>query len=337
MRRHILGQTGIDVSQLGFGCVKLTTHRERRDAVRVLENAFARGITHFDVARAYGFGRAESILGEFLRGKRDRVTVATKFGIQPPSGVAGNRWIIDLAKKILSPFPSLLRRAKQRGAALVHSGVFTPAIAIQSLETSLRELHTDYVDLLLLHEATPADSASHPLIEALRQQVARGTVRSFGVASDFRKLGEDPHGVPAAYQVLQFEDNAHARNLRTLSQGTERGVITHSIFQPASPLQNVVAAQPALARKFSSEINANLVDPTVIGSLLLHYALRSNLNGVVLFSSSDPQRVLANVHDAESGRYDERQLSQFVEFVDMALTPISLFNAGSTPSRQAAS
>ena len=85
MRRHILGQTTLEVSQLGFGCVKLTTHADRRDAVRALETAFAEGITHFDVARAYGFGRAEGILGEFLLGKRDQVTVATKFGIQPPS------------------------------------------------------------------------------------------------------------------------------------------------------------------------------------------------------------------------------------------------------------
>ena len=62
-------------------------------------------------------------------------------------------------------------------------------MAIRSLETSLRELHTDYVDLLLLHEATLADAASKPLIDALQEQVARGTVRAFGVASDFHKLG----------------------------------------------------------------------------------------------------------------------------------------------------
>src|SRR6476469_451778 len=103
MRRQILGPSLMEVSRLGFGCVKLTTHRERSDAVRILDQAFALGITHFDVARAYGFGRAEYILGEFLRGKRDRVTVATKFGLVPPSGIGGNRRVIDLAKRILSP------------------------------------------------------------------------------------------------------------------------------------------------------------------------------------------------------------------------------------------
>ena len=69
---------------LGFGCVQLTTHREASEAVSMLERAFALGITHFDVARAYGFGRAEGILGKFLRGRRDQVTVATKLGLHPP-------------------------------------------------------------------------------------------------------------------------------------------------------------------------------------------------------------------------------------------------------------
>jgi aryl-alcohol dehydrogenase-like predicted oxidoreductase len=53
-----------------------------------LEEAFAQGITRFDVARAYGLGRAEGILGEFLGSKRQQVTLATKFGIKPPSGLA---------------------------------------------------------------------------------------------------------------------------------------------------------------------------------------------------------------------------------------------------------
>jgi len=332
MRRHILGHTDLEVSQLGFGCIKLTTHADRRDAVRILEEAFAQGITHFDVARAYGFGRSEGILGEFLRGKREKVTVATKFGIQPPSGLAGRRWTIDLAKKLLSPFPALLRRAKQRGSNRVQSGMFTPAIAIRSLETSLRELRTDYIDVLLLHEANLSEALSQPLVEALQQQVERGTVRAFGVASTFDKLGIAFSQIPAAYQVLQFEDNVRTRNLRTVQHETDRALITHSIFRPTSSLQNAVAANADLASRFSSEINANLREPSVIGSLLLHYALQSNADGVVLFSSSDPQHVSANVHDASTARYDQQQLSRFVEFVDAVLTPSALFARADTSS-----
>jgi D-threo-aldose 1-dehydrogenase len=320
MRRHALGQTSLEVSQIGFGCVKLTTHENRRDAVQALETAFASGITHFDVARAYGFGRAEGILGDFLQGKRDRVTVATKFGIQPPSGIAGSRWAIDLAKKALGPFPGLLRRARQRGSEMVQSGMFTPTIMIESLETSLRELRTDYVDLLLLHEATLAEAASEPLLDALQKQVARGTVRVLGVASAFSKLRKDLNKVPTEYSVLQFDDNAHTRNLERV-ENMDRALITHSIFQPAESLRSAIAANAELARRVSREVGADVKEPSVIGSLLLHYALQNNPNGLVLFSSSNPQHISANAVDAMSSRYDKQQVDGFANFVRTAFGP----------------
>lgn len=150
MRKRVLGDTGIEVSVLGYGCTQLTNVPNRREAIRLLESAFSLGITHFDVARSYGFGRAEGIVAEFLRGKRQSVTVATKFGIQPPSGIVGNRWVIDAAKWLLGPFPNLLQRTKDRGSALGTSGIFTAANGVESLETSLRELRTDYVDIFFM-------------------------------------------------------------------------------------------------------------------------------------------------------------------------------------------
>lgn len=319
MRKQMLGPNLMEVSRLGFGCVKLTIHRERREAVHILEHAFDLGITHFDVARAYGFGRTEYILGEFLRGKRGRVTVATKLGLMPPSGLSGNRWVINLTKKVLSPFPKLLRRAKERGAIMGQAGVFTPEAAIRSLETSLRALETDYVDMLLLHEATLADAASEPLVETLQQQITKGKVRCLGIASDFRKLSGDASLLPGAYQIVQFDDNAHTRNLKTLAHRDERSLITHSIFRPAKSLREAIAAHPEIAEQFSLRIGAELRNPEVIGSLLLHYALRSNTEGAVLFSSSDPKRLDANVRDSESRGYSDAQLSTFVEFVDEIL------------------
>jgi D-threo-aldose 1-dehydrogenase len=314
MRKNTLGQTGIETSHLGFGCVQLTAHGDRSEAIRILEHAFALGITHFDVSRIYGFGRAEGILGEFLRGKRHQVTVATKFGIQPPSGLAGNRRVIDLAKKLLGPFPNLLRRARQRGSKMVQSGVFTPQSAVQSLESSLRELGTDLIDVFLLHEATLVDAASEALIEALQRQVDRGTIRSFGIASGFHNLQKDATRVPPVYQVLQFEDNAAAQNIQTLLHREGRALITHSIFQPFLPLCEAVTTLPAVTQEYASQLSLNLADPTVLASLLLQSALRSNSTGVVLFSSTNQERVACNVRDAESPQYDDQQLSGFLEF-----------------------
>jgi len=314
MNRNTLGQTGITTSHLGFGCVQLTSHADRREAVGILEHAFARGITHFDVSRIYGFGRAEGILGEFIRGKRQKVTIATKFGIQPPVGLAGNRRVIDFAKKMLGPFPGLLRRVKQRGSQMVQTGVFTPQAAVESLEASLRELGTDFVDIFLLHEATLADAANEDLVETLQRQVARGTIRCFGIASAFEKLGTDGSAISSAYKVLQFEDNVAAKNAATLQLRGGRGLITHSIFQPLRPLPKAITDSLILNRKLSTGLRLDPGDPNLFGDLALQYALRANPAGVILFSSKNQDRVAHNIRVAESRPYHDEQLDAFASF-----------------------
>jgi aryl-alcohol dehydrogenase-like predicted oxidoreductase len=323
MRRIALGTTGISTSQLGFGCSRLTALGSRREAIALLESAYACGITHFDVARIYGFGRSEGILGEFLRGKRDGVTVATKFGILPPSGLSGNPGLIQVAKKILGPFPKLLGRLRQRGASKTKMGVFTAENAVQSLELSLRELGTDFVDVFFLHEATLADAESEPLIEALQLQVKRGTIRSFGLATDFAKLQEDAGRVPAAYRILQFDDNAASRNLSRLSHHENFSIITHSVFQPFARIREASAAHLEWTQKYSRQMALDLTDAKVLGALLVQYALHSNASGITLFSTTDPRRVDLNARDAYACAFSEEQLTDFVEFLDLVLRPLA--------------
>ncbi|MGD0540169.1 MAG: aldo/keto reductase [Tepidisphaeraceae bacterium] len=321
MRRLTLGKTGLEMSVLGFGCAKLTAH-PRNEAIGVLETALANGVTHFDVARLYGLGWAEGILGEFLKGKRDRVTVTTKFGLKPPGGWVKHRRLVYAAKKVLKIFPPVVKLMQKRAHQGVQGGKFTPQDAAQSLETSLRELGTDHVDVLLLHEAELIDLASEPLIRYLEQQIAKGTVKCVGVGSYCAKLPADLGRIPGVYQVVQFDDSAHVRNLERLAGRQGRGLITHTIFGPALPLVNAVRERPAVAREWVAKIGVDLSDAKAINSLLLHYSLGANPDGVVLFSSIRAQHVQANALDAASGsRYDAKQLACFVEFVDAILGP----------------
>jgi aryl-alcohol dehydrogenase-like predicted oxidoreductase len=317
MLRRILGPTAFEVSPLGYGCSQLTTFRSRREAWRLLEFAFAEGITHFDVARGYGFGRAEGILAKFLQGKRDRVTVATKFGIQPPTGWQGNRFVIDTTKRLLRPFPGLLQGAKNHGSSITKSGTFTPAAAIESLEKSLHELRTDYIDILFLHEATLSDARNEALIQAL-SLVAAGKVRSLGIASDFEKLQPSPLSLPSNYQVIQLNDDAATRNLPKLVRKEKQAVIVHSVFKPLVSLRTAALAQPDVVRKFSSQVQLDLADQSVLGYLLLQHALASEAD-LVLFSSTSAARVSANVKSASTDCLDKKQLAIFTDFVDTLL------------------
>src|SRR5215831_14662158 len=70
-------------SVVGMGCASLGSRVGRREGLTALNRAFGGGITWFDVAPSYGDSAAESILGEFARGKRDKLQICTKVGIRP--------------------------------------------------------------------------------------------------------------------------------------------------------------------------------------------------------------------------------------------------------------
>jgi aryl-alcohol dehydrogenase-like predicted oxidoreductase len=81
---RVLGRGGPIVSAQGFGCMSITippiTESDEADSVALVEHAIDLGITFFDTADVYGEGRSESILGRAVRGRRDDVVIATKFG-----------------------------------------------------------------------------------------------------------------------------------------------------------------------------------------------------------------------------------------------------------------
>lgn len=130
----------------------------------------------------------------------------------------------------------MLRRTKKHGATGTTRN-FTPEAAIQSLHTSLRELRTDWLDVLFLHEATLANAANASLLQVLQRQVAAGTVRSLSIASDFGKLGNDASLLPPSYEIVQCNDNATERKLPRLTGHAGRTLIMHSIFKPARQIQ----------------------------------------------------------------------------------------------------
>jgi aryl-alcohol dehydrogenase-like predicted oxidoreductase len=317
MHRITLGHTSLRTSILGFGTAALTSLNDRRAALRLLEAAFEAGITHFDTARLYGFGHAENIVGEFLRGRRDAVTVATKFGLEPPSGMARNATFISLAKRLVRRAPFLRKVARRRAAAMVTGGNFTPEAANRSLETSLRELGTDHVDLLLLHECTLEDSRHDDLLQYLQSQVTRGTVRAVGVATAADNLRGDLTPFPAIYQVVQLQNNVLDRRLPSLTGRAGRDIVTHSALAPMRTLPNAFDRHPQLLAEWLRAGGPDPREPGTLARLLLAYAVGANHDGVVLFSTTHPERIHQNVDGiGNPGALDEgRRFAELVRAV----------------------
>jgi len=187
---------GICSSALGFGCAPILGSVGGRQAEAALNLALELGVTHLDVAPSYGFGEAEKWLGKFLRGRRNEVVLATKFGIEATS-VA--RW--------LGPVKPLVRALKGRQGKEIKEGLVAKKPAGEQekdakrrpgrffrrpemnqknlekgVERSLRDLRSDYIDLLLLHEPPRALPAWAELREAAERMKRAGKIRAFGVA-----------------------------------------------------------------------------------------------------------------------------------------------------------
>jgi D-threo-aldose 1-dehydrogenase len=289
----------------------------RRDSLRLLEVAFDAGITHFDVARSYGYGEAESAVGEFAATRRGAVTIATKLGVAPPARSRG----MDLARagaRVLARAVPPARRLMRRGAErMVTSGSFELEAARESLETSLRELRTDYVDLLLLHDCAPED-VTPELLEFLRGRVAAGQVRCYGIATGREAAREilatnegEPLVVQAPFDPLELEAMA------ALPNGA--GFIGHSVLgDGVERLQARLAGAAIEIEPWSGRLGADLSQRADLGRLLIRVAIAANPDGVFLFSSRDEGRIRANAALGEADPGDAELPRRFADLLAAA-------------------
>ncbi len=101
--------------RLGFGCAQLLRLPRRRDRRRLLDAAFDAGLRHFDVARMYGLGMAEGEVGRFARDRRAEISIATKFGIDPPRRTMAR--LQAPARAALARMPALRSAVKRRDSS----------------------------------------------------------------------------------------------------------------------------------------------------------------------------------------------------------------------------
>ncbi len=302
MREIPLGETGLSTTVIGYGCAGLMRPAMEADRQALLKAAFDCGIRHFDVARYYGHGQAEGILGRFIADTRcrDEITVTTKFGMEPPamSGSSRGRFLMGFARKVASIHPSVRKLLSARASAGVRKNCFDVASARQSLETSLRELRTDHIDLFLLHEATLEDTQSEGLLEFLEDAKTVGKIRAFGLGSEFPLVPPILEKNPAVTGVIQIANCLGQWNRRLLPQSNERVVNTHGALKVLPALESGLKSAPNdLVRAWEV---MGLSDPSALAGWILGLAMHDNPCGISLFSSTQPARIRSNVAAALS-------------------------------------
>jgi D-threo-aldose 1-dehydrogenase len=303
-----LGTTGIETTALGFGSANLFRLPSAAQRAQVLRAAYDAGVRHFDTAPMYGLGLAESEIGRFARGRRDTITIATKFGIAPTRLARCLGHVQRPARRILEARPALRNRAQEKAAGpqsgpagrLLYSAEgYHPAAARKSLERSLRALGTDYVDLLLLHNPPPGSVCSEDIRSCLEDARQAGLIRSWGLAGELAPCLQIGAGFTAGLPVLQVRDDIWLRSPRSVPADVD-GLITFGILgRTYTRLLRRLAADPAERARWTELTGMDCGNPELVASLLLAAGLRINSAGIVLFSTIRPHRILQAVAAAQ--------------------------------------
>ena len=149
MKYSVVGSSTLNVSQIGFGCMSLPP--DEKAAIPVLNRAIDLGINYLDTADIYDDGINEQLIGKAIKGKRDKLIVASKAGnVRRPDGDLD--W--NPTKKHI----------------------------LECIEKSLKRLNTDFIDLYQLHGGTINDNIDETIeaFELLKQQ---GKIRFYGISS----------------------------------------------------------------------------------------------------------------------------------------------------------
>lgn len=185
LRTRKLGSQGLQVSAVGLGCMGMSQSygpADEAESIATLHRAIELGCTFLDTAEVYGPHTNEALLGRALKGKRDQVTIATKFGFKLLDG-------------------------KQVGAERDSR----PATIRSAVEGSLKRLATDHIDLLYQHRVDPAVPAED-VAGTVGELIVEGKVRFFGMSEAGAANIRRSHAVHPVTAV-QSEYSLWERNL----------------------------------------------------------------------------------------------------------------------------
>ncbi|MFQ5432417.1 MAG: aldo/keto reductase [Nitrospinota bacterium] len=218
MEYRKLGSTDIEVSVIGFGAWQIGGQpfwesKGEAESLSAVTAALENGVTLFDTAPVYGFGRSETIIGRALKAARDKVVIATKCGLL---------W------------------NKEEESAIYRS--LKPDSVKNEVEQSLRRLSTDYIDIYQIHWPSPTDP-----LEATMETMARlkeeGKIRAIGV-SNF-----DTERLKGAMQVTRVDSIQPKYNL--LEREAEQELLPYCAEKDIGVLVYSPLASGLLTGKYS--------------------------------------------------------------------------------------
>jgi aryl-alcohol dehydrogenase-like predicted oxidoreductase len=232
--------------------------------------------------------------------------IATKLGILPPKRNLVLDFAKPIARQVFKVFSSLrMRSATQfvqsqvvrHATSRTATGQFDPVTAKKSLDTSLKELKTDYVDILFLHCCTLDDVRGGEIFDFLRNSVSAGKVRYLGLSTDLDNTNQIMAVFPDV-QVVNLARNLVADDINRLEQKDQVAVVTYAplgggLFNDS--ITRMVREQRNELGKWSQMTGLDLRESAAWSRLFLRYAYESNPAGVVVCGMHSKAHIINNI------------------------------------------
>lgn len=280
--------------QLILGCASMLGHTTRAKSISALESAMRLGIRQFDVARSYGYGQAERLLGDFFSANRSCIRITSKYGIAPAFGVRAN------CIRVLRGGAYGLRHLKfmpSGNSRASNAQFWSVKSVLRGLEQSLRELRTDYLDEFLLHSPPVELSQRNELFQALCDLRRAGKVAKIGVSTDAKSMLSFVECVECAQVGFNLEHAPVTSEFRAFPKS-----INH-IFGGRGGMERIALRLKGLYRiAFKDAPHEQLVcqaesleDPVMLNEAIIRVALRASGAHAAVISMSDPRHQANNV------------------------------------------
>lgn len=278
MQKAVLGRTGLEVTKLGFGAMEIRGPRiwggrsvTDAEADRILNAVLDAGINFIDTA--YDYGLSEEYIGRFISKRRDEYILATKCGCT----------VVNCGDHDETPH------------------VWTRDNLLHNIETSLRRMQTDYIDLLQLHNPTTEQTEEGNLVEVLREIQATGKVRWIGISSTLPHIASyiqsgvfDSFQIP--YSALErdheniISDAANAGAGTIIRGGVGRG-------EPGAGLGN----EDRWAVWEKAQLDELLEEGESRTGFMLRYTLSHPNLSTTIVGTKSPEHLAENIRIAEKG------------------------------------
>jgi aryl-alcohol dehydrogenase-like predicted oxidoreductase len=304
MQYSMLGRTGIRVSVVGLGTMVHAGHfgpMNDSESLSAIDTALELGVNFIDTSDAYGAGYSESLLGKALRGRRDKVVLATKGG-----------------NVMVGP-----ERGKRKFTADYINGV---------LEQSLQRLETDWIDLYQLHNPSVEVIEHGEVWEVLERAKKAGKIRHYGVSINTvdeglaaAKTGRSDT-IQAEYNLLMqepadtFFPRAQEADIGIIARvPLRRGILTGKMTLED---QKRFQADDVRARGFTGDLFKKELEKTERLRFLVHDPVKSLGQAAIAFCLAHPA-----VSVTIAGARNDQQMRENAAAAELSIPPNELQRA----------